>query len=76
MSKLNFGWVDTDGKIIFTEKIVRTIPYGFLGVLFGIYMAKLGFQPFLVGAVLTITVFTSALYTVGVSFLGLAAKEH
>jgi MFS family permease len=69
VSQLNLNWVNTDGKIIFTEKIVRTIPYGFLGVLFGIYMAQLGFSSFVVGAVLTITVFTSALYTVGVSFL-------
>jgi MFS family permease len=61
--------LDSDGKIVFTEKIVRTIPYGFLGVIYGVYMAQLGFQPFLVGVVLTLTVFTSALYTLGISFV-------
>jgi MFS family permease len=63
------NWIDADGKIIFLEKIVRTIPYGFLGVIFGVYMAQLGFQPFLIGVVLTVTVLTSAIYTIGVSFV-------
>jgi len=62
-------WIDNDGKVIFIEKIVRTVPYGFLGVIFGVYMAQLGFQPFTIGVVLTITVFTSALYTLGISFV-------
>lgn len=54
---------------MFLEKIVRTVPYGFLGVLFGVYMANLGFSSYIVGIVLTITVFTSALYTFGISFV-------
>jgi MFS family permease len=66
---VSYGWLDRNGKIVFLEKTVRTIPYGFLGVLYGVYMSQLGFPPFLVGAVLTLTVFTSALYTVGVSFV-------
>ena len=48
---------------------MRTIPYGFLGVIFGVYMAKLGFSPYLIGIVLTITVFTSAIYTFAISFV-------
>ncbi len=32
-------------------------------------MAQLGFQPFAIGVVLTITVFTSAVYTLGISFV-------
>jgi len=66
---LNLGWIDLDGKFVFIEKIVRTVPYGFLGVVFGIYMAQLGFSPALIGIVLTITVFTSAVYTFGISFV-------
>lgn len=62
-------WIDRDGKVIFIEKIIRTVPYGFLGVIFGVYMAQLGFQPFAIGVVLTITVFTSAIYTLGISFV-------
>ncbi len=61
--------MDLDGKLVLIEKSVRTIPYGFLGVLFAVYMAQLGFSPVLIGVVLTVTVFSSALYTFGVSFV-------
>jgi MFS family permease len=45
------------------------VPYGFLGVIFGVYLAQLGFYPFAIGVVLTLTVLSSALYTFVVSFL-------
>lgn len=61
--------MDLDGRLVLIEKSVRTIPYGFLGVLFGVYMDRLGFDPFFIGVVLTATVFSSALYTFSVSFL-------
>jgi MFS family permease len=61
-------WIDRDGKLIFLEKTVRTIPYGFLGVLYGVYLAQLGFSAFAVGVVLTLTVLSSALYTFVTSF--------
>jgi MFS family permease len=51
------------------EKTVRTIPYGFLGVIFGVYLAQLGFSAFAIGIVLTLTVLSSASYTFIVSFL-------
>ncbi len=63
------GWISRDGRVVLLEKTVRTIPYGFLGVLFGVYLAQLGFSPFAVGAVLTLTVLSSALYTFVVSFV-------
>jgi len=67
---LSFGkWMDLDGKLILIEKSVRTVPYGFLGVLFAVYMSKLGFDPLIIGIVLTITVFSSALYTFSVSLV-------
>ncbi len=62
-------WITRDGKLIFLEKTVRTVPYGFLGVLFGVYLAQLGFSPLAVGVVLTLTVLSSALYTFVVSFV-------
>ena len=65
-----FGdWIDRDGKTIFLEKTVRTVPYGFLGVLFGVYLAQLGFNAFAIGVVLTFTVLSSAFYTFVVSFI-------
>src|SRR5213594_5276262 len=62
-------WIDRDGKLIFLEKTVRTVPYGFLGVIFGVYLAQLGFTPVAIGIVLTATVLSSALYTLVISFL-------
>ncbi len=58
-----------DGKLILVEKSVRTVPYGFLGVLFAVYMAQLGFGAVLIGVVLTVTVLSSAVYTFSVSFV-------
>ena len=52
-----------DGRIVLTEKAVRTVPYGFLAVLFPIYLAQFGFNPFEIGIILTLTVATSAFYT-------------
>ena len=61
--------IDRDGKLIFFEKTVRTLPYGFLGVIFGVYLAQLGFNAIAIGIVLTLTVLSSALYTLITSFL-------
>ena len=63
------GWIDRDGKVIFLEKTVRTVPYGFLGVLFGVYLAQLGFSTFAIGIVLTLTVLSSAFYTFIISLV-------
>ncbi len=62
-------WIDRDGKTVFLEKTVRTVPYGFLGVLFGVYLAQLGFNAFAIGVVLTFTVLSSGFYTFVVSFI-------
>jgi MFS family permease len=70
MSAANSGlWINRDGRLILVEKAVRTIPYGFLGVIYGIYLGQLGFPPFLIGFVLTLTVLSSAVYTFVISFL-------
>lgn len=54
-----------DGKIVLIEKAVRTVPYGFLGVLFPVYLSQkpFGFGAFLIGVVLALTVASSAIYT-------------
>ena len=62
-------WIDRDGQLILLEKAVRTVPYGFLGVIYAVYLAQLGVDPFLIGVVLTLTVVSSALYTFIISFL-------
>jgi MFS family permease len=58
-----FDWMAKDGKVIFIEKAVRTVPYGFLGVLFSVYLSQLGLDAFLIGVVLALTVASSAIYT-------------
>src|SRR5207245_9879896 len=52
-----------DGKLVLVEKAVRTVPYGFLGVLFSVYLSQLGLDAFLIGVVLALTVASSAIYT-------------
>jgi len=63
------SWVNRDGKTVFLEKTIRTVPYGFLGVIFGVYLSQLGFSAFEIGVVLTLTVLSSAFYTFIVSFI-------
>src|SRR5437660_4909505 len=58
-----FNWMAKDGKVILIEKAVRTVPYGFLGVLFSVYLSQLGLDAFLIGVVLALTVASSAIYT-------------
>ena len=63
------SWLDKNGKLILVEKAVRTIPYGFLGVIYAVYLSELGFDPFLIGVVLTATIASSAFYTLIASFV-------
>src|SRR5712692_392245 len=58
-----------DGRIVLLEKTVRTLPYGFLAVLFPIYLTQLGFDALRIGIVLTLTVATSAFYTLVASLV-------
>ena len=62
-------WLSRDGRLVLAEKIVRTVPYGFLAVLFPVYLSQLGFNAVQIGIVLTLTVATSALYTFVASFV-------
>ncbi len=58
-----FDWMSKDGKVVLIEKAVRTVPYGFLGVLFAVYLSQLGLDALLIGVVLALTVASSAIYT-------------
>ena len=67
---MKFGeWISIDGKLLLIEKCVRTVPYGFLGVVFAVYLSELGFDAFRIGIVLTLTTLSSAVYTFMVSFI-------
>jgi MFS family permease len=62
-------WMSNDGKLVQIEKAVRTVPYGFLGVVFAVYLSQLGLDAFSIGVVLTLTTLSSALYTFVTSFV-------
>ena len=64
------GWVARDGRIVLIEKAVRTFPYGFLAVVFPVYLSQIGFDAVQIGIVLTLTVATSAFYTFVASIAG------
>jgi MFS family permease len=56
-------WIGRDGETVLLEKAIRTVPYGFLAIIFPIYLGQLGFDTVQIGIVLTLTVATSAFYT-------------
>jgi MFS family permease len=61
---LPLDWLTRDGKVVLVEKAVRTVPYGFLGVLFSVYLSsQFQVDVFLIGVVLALTVASSAIYT-------------
>lgn len=67
---MSFGnWISNDGKLVLVEKTVRTVPYGFLGVVYPVYLSLLGFDAFSIGVVITLTILSSALYTFTISFI-------
>ena len=61
-------WLSTDGKLILIARIVRTFAYGFLSIVLAIYLKTLGFNDFLIGAVLSATLINSILFTLLASF--------
>ncbi|HEX4919126.1 MAG TPA: MFS transporter, partial [Candidatus Bathyarchaeia archaeon] len=64
------GWIARDGRIVLVEKAIRTFPYGFLAVVFPVYLSQIGFNAVQIGIVLTLTVATSAFYTFIASIAG------
>lgn len=62
-------WISADGRLILAARAVRTFAYGYLSVLLGLYLEALGFQPWQVGALLTVTLAGSAVLTIAFSLL-------
>lgn len=55
--------ITADGLLILGARAIRTFAYGFQSVLLGVYLARVGFAPWQVGAVLTATLLGSAALT-------------
>jgi MFS family permease len=65
---LLLDWLSTDGKLILSARIIRTFAYGFLSIVFAIYLKLLGFNDVLIGVVLTATLVNSVIFTLIASF--------
>jgi len=63
------SWIDRNGKLILVAKVTRTLAYGFLAVVFGVYLSQLGFSPAEVGIAITVTLLSTAVFTLAVSHL-------
>src|SRR3989442_4899323 len=57
------SWLSGDGRLILTARTVRTFAYGYLSVILGVYLERLGLTPWQIGAVLTATLAGSAALT-------------
>jgi MFS family permease len=68
MALLLFNWLERDGRLLLAAKMVRMFAYGFLSVILAIYLKLIGFDDFLIGLILTITLLNSVIFTLVVSF--------
>jgi len=57
-------WLSLDGKKLLVTRILRTFAYGYLAVVLGLYLDKLGMDPTRIGVVFTAAIAGSAAMTV------------
>jgi len=57
-------WLSPDGKKLLATRILRTFAYGYLAVVLGLYLDRLGMDPTQIGVVLTAAIAGSAVMTV------------
>src|SRR5438045_8693589 len=58
-------WVTPDGRRLLVARVLRTFAYGYLAVVLGVYLDRLGLDPTRIGVVLTAAIAGSAVMTVG-----------
>ncbi len=56
-------WISTDGKLVFISMAVRTLAYTFTSIAISIYLDSLGFDPQLIGLIISIGFFSGAVFT-------------
>ncbi len=59
-----FDWLSLDGKKLLATRILRTFAYGYLAVVLGLYLDRLGMDPTQIGVVFTAAIAGSAVMTV------------
>ena len=58
-------WITPDGRRLLLARVLRTFAYGYLAVVLGVYLDRLGLDPTRIGLVLTSAIAGSAVMTVG-----------
>ncbi|TMB61541.1 MAG: MFS transporter [Chloroflexi bacterium] len=58
------SWLSPDGKKLLVTRILRTFAYGYLAVVLGVYLDRLGMDPTQIGLVFTAAIAGSAIMTV------------
>jgi MFS family permease len=61
---MRLDWLSADGKKLLLTRVLRTFAYGYLAVILGLYLDKLGMGPVQVGLVFTSAIAGSAVMTV------------
>ncbi len=58
------SWVNSDGKLVLLARATRTFGYGFLSVILFIYLKLIGFDPVLIGILISAILVSGALFTI------------
>jgi len=58
------AWLSVDGKKLLLTRVLRTFAYGYLAVILGLYLDRLGMGPVQVGLIFTSAIAGSAMMTV------------
>ncbi|HEV2249860.1 MAG TPA: hypothetical protein VGT60_05075, partial [Candidatus Limnocylindria bacterium] len=53
-------WITPDGRRLLLARVLRTFAYGYLSVVLGVYLDRLGLDPTRIGIVLTSAIAGSA----------------
>lgn len=62
-------WLSFDGKLLLSNRLARSVAYGFLAVILGAYLETLGFSGAEIGVLFTAALAGGALYTIAAGFL-------
>ncbi|MFC2039150.1 MFS transporter, partial [Chloroflexota bacterium] len=69
ISRLSFGWISRDGKLLIASHGISTFARSFIAVLIALYLEKLGFSLIQIGAFLSVSIAGGAFFTFLVSLI-------
>ena len=61
---MKLDWLSSDGKRLLLTRVLRTFAYGYLAVILGVYLDKLGMGPIEIGLIFTAAIGGSAVMTI------------